>query len=847
MPNKSATATPSSHATVNTLDNGLEVIIQEDAAHPLASVQLWVRAGSIHEEAWTGAGLAHLTEHMLFKGTPTRTARQLSQSIQALGGYVNAYTSFNRTVYWIDGLADQTDGYLEILADMALRSKFDPDELKREMDVIRREMAMSNDDPSGAGQELMQATAFRRHPMRQPIIGHREVFDQVEHKDLLAFVKRHYSPNNCFIVITGDVERDTALDMVRKHFGAWKRQPYAPVMLPEEPVQKTPRENRIAFATELTRVALGWPIPGDSHEDKPALDVLAFLLGSGRSSRLFRELRDKLGLAHGVWAGAWCAAECGLFCVDAECDPADTDKTLPALRAVIDQMRSRGPAAEELDKAVRSTVAGQLRSQTTTRGQASILGNGWLASHSLEHGRVYLDAVRKLTPAKIKQVAAKYLTPETTNLVLVEPKDLAKTDKAVKRIASKRADVEKLTLPNGLTLLLGHNARLPLVSMRASFLAGVPLETEANAGVTQATAQMLLKGTKTRSADELAHILEKRGGGLQSSGDAHRLVVSAEVLKGDETLALDVMNDLLRNALMPAKQLAQVQKRQIASIREEHEDPLTVALRRARKEIFAGTPFHRTALGNEASVSALTINDCKALLKNNVTGSNGIVAVFGDIDTAKIRKQVQATFGKLPIGKRALDASYSLATNGKPAQIDLKLEKEQAVFVLGFRTVGLHHPESYALSLIDGACSDMGSRLFNRIREELGLAYYVGAQQAAVWGGGAFYFYVGTDPAKLDLAQKEMQKLIADLAKNGLRSDELERAKVTWKSSWLRAQQGNAAMADTLSWDELTGMGYERFQKLPSLIDAITIKDTKRVAAQFFGAKGAYVVRVSPR
>lgn len=845
MPSKPRSLSLASNASTHSLDNGLEIIVQEDHAHPLVSVQLWVRAGSLHEEAWTGAGLAHLTEHMMFKGTATRTAQQLSQSIQALGGYVNAYTSFNRTVYWIDGVSDKTEGYMDILADMAMRSKFDAEELMREKDVIRREMAMDLDDPNSAGQHLMQATAFRVHPLRHPIIGHREVFDQVGHADLLAFVRRHYSPNNCFLVVAGAVSREQVLEMAKKHFGAWQRQPYAPVMQPVEPPQRGARENGIKFATDLTRISLGWPIPGDAHPDKPALDVLAFLLGSGRSSRLYQELRDRRGLAHSVWAGAWSSAECGLFSVDADCNPGDTKATIQALKEVVGTMQAKGPSAAELSKAVRSTVAGQLRSLSTTRGQASSLGNGWLTAHSLDHSRLYLDAIRDLQPRDILQVARAYLLPTVSNLVLVEPQQTKAAPGKTARVEKKREQVEKVVLRNGMTILIGQNPRLPLVSVRASFLAGVLAEKDQNAGVTQVTAQMLLKGTRNRSADVLANVMEKHGGSLHAHGDAHRLWVASDVMKGDEELALDVIADVFRDATLPPGQLALVKKRQVASIREELEDPLTAALRRARAEIFSNTPFHRTALGSETSVNSLKIGDSRALLRDHVAGKNGIVAVFGDVDARAVKKQIEATLGKLPAGQRHFGDQRALPHHGKPGTWELKMDKEQAILVIGFRTVGLHNADSYVLSMIDEACSDMGSRLFNRIREELGLAYYVGTQSFMAYGAGAFYFYVGTDPAKLDLAQKEMQLQIADLAKRGLQADELDRAKTTWRSNWLRAQQGNGALADSLSWDELNGLGHEHFEKLPGIIEAVDASAVKRVSKQFF--RDPFVVRVIPK
>ncbi len=834
--------TPVLHA----LPNGLDVIVQEDHANPLVAVQVWVRAGSIHEGAWSGGGMAHLCEHMLFKGTATRSSSEISQAIQALGGYVNAYTSFNRTVYYIEGLAENVEGYLEILADMVQRSRFDPEELEREKDVIRREMAMDNDDANSAGQRLMQSTAFKVHPLRHPIIGHRSIFDQISHAALLDFVRKNYSPTHCFIIVTGAVSASDVFEMTAKHYGQWQRQPGEPEHLPAEPPQLSARSNTIGFPTDITRVSVGWPIPGEVHEDKPALDVLAFLLGSGRSSRLYRELRDKQSVAHNVWAGAWSAAECGMFSVDAESDPADAAKAKAGLDKVIQAMVSRGPTAAELEKAIRATVASQCRALVTTRGQAANLGHGWLVAHSLDYGTRYLESIRALTPASIKQVAARYFRPDRANTVIVEPISEAATAITTAGSVQTRLPVEKLVLPNGLTVLLGENHRLPLVSIRASFLAGVLAETDAAAGVTQVAAQLLLKGTSTRSADELASIMEERGGSLNASGDAHRLMLSSELLAGDEKLALELIHDLVSSPTLPKAALEAVKKRQLASIREEQEDPLTVALRLARRHVFAGTPFARTALGTLESIPSLGVAQCRSHLKNALTGGNGVLSVFGDFDPKAIKKHISLTLGKLPKGPRKLQNCRALPVLGKAGSWQQKLEKEQAVLVVGFRTVGLHDERSYVLSMIDEACSDMGSRLFNRIREELGLAYYVGAQTFLAYGAGAFYFYVGTDVKKLALAKKELLAQIADLAKNGLQADELERAKVTWKSSWLRAQQGNGAMADTHAWDELNGMGYEHFQRLPGIIEAITPAKIKQVASQFFSAKQAFITEVIP-
>ncbi len=836
---------PRLDARVHTLPNGLEIILREDHEHPLVSVQVWIRAGSIHEENWTGAGLAHCVEHMLFKGTASRSAEDITRDIQERGGQVNAYTSFNRTVYWIDGLAEHAADYLAVLADMVRHTKLDPEELAREQDVIRREMAMDHDDPDSTLHHLMQAAAFRRHPLRHPIIGHREVFDQVTHADVAAFIARHYVPNNCFVVIAGAINSKKILKDAESLLGGWARRRYEPVLLPAEQPLKGRREEFRPFPTDLARVSLGWQAPGEAHPDKAALDVIGFLLGSGRSSRLYQELREKRQIAHDVWAGAWCVQECGLFQVEAECDPADAEAARDALFEVVETLQREGPSEDELAKAVRATLTGQLRSLITTKGQAAALGNSWLISGTLDLSTQYLQAIRALTPERVRDVARHYLPPENVCAVGVGPQPKAKKTASRRQTARAGAgEVQRFDL-DGLTLLVQPNPRLPLVSIRAQFLGGVLVETDRDAGVTLASSQLLLKGTASRDAARIQSELENLGGHLQCTADAQRRLLGADVMRGDEATALDLLADLVLRPALPEKGLALVKRNQIASIREEREDPLTVALRRARAEIFAGKPFARTALGTEGSVNALDAAACRRSLARTLNRENGVISVFGHIDPAAVRDQVAAAFHDLPHGKSAFDPKRALTSRAKPGRWEEKLDKEQAVLVIGFRTVDLHHADAPALRLIDEACSDMGSRLFNRIREELGLAYYVGAQAFSVLSGGAFYFYVGTAPHQLEQAEAEMLTLIRDLAENGLAPDEIDRARTTWKSSWLRAQQGSGALADITGWNELNGLGYDYFRSLPAVMSALTPDQIQAAARTWLHPRNAFVARVA--
>jgi zinc protease len=313
------------------LPNGLTLILKSDRSAALASVQVWVKTGSIHEGEHLGAGLSHYLEHMLFKGTSRRAGREISATVQAHGGYINAYTTFDRTVYYIDLPSEHTNVAIDILADAVLRSTLPADETAKEKDVILREIAMTKDEPDSRLWDALFSTAFREHPYRQPIIGHRDVFSAVTHQDLLDYYRARYVPNNLVVVIVGDIDLAATRAAVETHFGAAPRVKIAPVYVPDEPMQLAPRSLHRFEDVELTRGALTWPIPGLTHEDAPILDLLATVLGGGDSSVLWQEIREKTGLVHSVDASAWNPGSSGLFCISFT---ADADKRVAAVHAI---------------------------------------------------------------------------------------------------------------------------------------------------------------------------------------------------------------------------------------------------------------------------------------------------------------------------------------------------------------------------------------------------------------------------------------------------------------------------------------------------------------------------------
>src|SRR5205807_1449702 len=270
---------PPSTAQKWILPNGLTIIVQEDRSAPVASVQAWCATGSIYEDQHLGAGLSHILEHMLFKGTKTRSTNEIAQKIQGVGGYINAYTSFDRTVFWIDVPKDGVSTALDILADAMVNSTLPPEEYQKEQEVIRREFAMGMDDPDRMTGLLLFATAYQRHPYRFPVIGELEIYNQLTQEQVMQYYKTRYVPNNLTFIVVGDVDAEKVRQQLADLFKPYSEKSLKPLFIPTEPPQLGRREVHQEFATELTHLSLAWHIPEVTNPDVPALDLFSTMLG----------------------------------------------------------------------------------------------------------------------------------------------------------------------------------------------------------------------------------------------------------------------------------------------------------------------------------------------------------------------------------------------------------------------------------------------------------------------------------------------------------------------------------------------------------------------------------------
>jgi zinc protease len=402
------------------LPNGLTVAVAESHTSDVVTLNAWVKVGS-RDETDEINGAAHFVEHLLFKGTRRRKPGEMSREVESLGGQFNASTSFDFTQYYIVGASRFFDRMLDIQADALMDSIFEPMEVDRERTVVLQELALVDDSPSRSGYNQLYATLYRAHPYSRAVGGKRAIIQRMTRDELYGFYRAHYGPANVTLVVAGNVASAEVIAQVRRLLGAWRHpvQPKAaaPVDPPPAEIRRVVMERDVRAATLL----LGWIGADVRNPDHYALDILAAILGQGRSARLARSLRDRQQIVQSVNVGFGTSIDPGVFVISAVADPSQAGRVEPALLAELAAVRTEGVTDEELDRAKTLIEMDTRVSQHTSRGTASALGYAATIA-TLEYHQTYPDRIRTVTRADVQRAAARYLDPQRYAIVIVQPR-----------------------------------------------------------------------------------------------------------------------------------------------------------------------------------------------------------------------------------------------------------------------------------------------------------------------------------------------------------------------------------------------------------------------------------------
>ena len=596
--------------------------------------------------------------------------------------------------------------------------------------------------------------------------------------------------------------------------------------------------------TQLSQIHLAWHIPAVTHPDVYPLDVLAIVLGQGNSSRLYRELRQKRGLVLGIDAGSYTPGYPGIFVIEATADPAKREAAIAAIREQVKQLAEQPITEEELRKAIKMSTSAHLDRLKTMQGQASDIGQNEFLVGDPNFSEVYLENLRKVTRDDLQRVIQTYFTDDNLTITTLNPPGTLPKPSATTTAKTEIA-IKKFVLPNGIRLLVREDPKLPLVDFHAILKGGVLAETDANNGLSKLTARMLLKGTKTRTAEQIAETMESVGGNISHYSSNNSFGIAAQSLSEDFDRTLDLLSDVLQNPTFPEDMLTRERAVQISEFKAEQDQILRKGLQALREAMFSQHPYRLNPLGNSNVLARLTRADLADFQHRYIVPNNLVLTVFGNVNAEEVRKKVEAKFGAMKSAKLEFPSVGPETLRADARKVE-NVPKEQAVLLIGYSGTDIFGKDRYALELLSEAYTGLASKLFHRLRDELGLCYYVGASQLLGLDPGYFAFYVGTTPQNVGTCEKEIFAELEKLEANGLSDEELTRAKNGLIGQRRIHMQDNSELSLLVGTDELCGLGYDNFQTLDDKYRAVTLDEIKRVANQYFAHKAHAVIVVTP-
>ncbi|MBM4338847.1 MAG: insulinase family protein [Deltaproteobacteria bacterium] len=830
-----------------TMENGLKVLLQENRNVPVVAMQIWVKVGGADEKD-EEAGISHFIEHMIFKGTEKRKVGEMAKEIESLGGSINAYTSYDQTVFHITIASRYADIALDILSDAIQRSTFDPAEFEKEREVILEEIRMGEDDPSRKLFKQTMATAFHRHPYGRPIIGYEKTIKGMTREMMISFFKRWYTPDHILFVAAGDFDTKEMEGKVREAFKGFGKGPVTIPQRPKEPEQKEVRPKLTFGNFKDTYLHMAVPIDSFVHEDTPGIDVFAQILGGGETSRLVQKVKLEKGLVHSIYASSYTPKEPGLFMIGATLAAENLEKAIEEILKEVNRLILEGVTAEELHR-VRVNVESELiYDKQTVQGQARKIGYYEATTGDVEFEKRYIQRINLLQSDDIRRIGDQYFKPYRWNISLLSPNEKADVIKQVSlnTVIAKPGTPEsaipqkgpsrasKTTLSNGMRLIVKENRNNPIVSVQVSMLAGVRYEEEATNGINQFMAVMITKGTEKQTNLEIAKKVERMAGSLSGFSGYNSFGLSFTFLSQHFDEALALLGEVMRQPSFDSDEMEKRRRPILASIRRQEDDLSRTVFRLFRKALYEKHPYRMDSIGTLDSVQRITQKDLKDYYRRIAVPENMVFTVVGDVDINQAVQAVQKEFGKLSKGNFVHPEVVQEPPLQNTRKSEVFKEKEQAHFVLGFLGPTLQSMDRYAIEVMDAALSGMGGRLFYELRDKESLAYALAFIGNVNLDPGYICVYMGTHPDKLDKAIESVLRELKKVKEEGLTLDEVERAKRYLIGNFEIGLQTNGAQASRMSTDELYDLGFNYYEKYPDEIKKVSKEDVHRVAKGYF-------------
>jgi len=834
---------------VAVLENGMVAIIKKYPLAPVAAVRLYVRTGSIYEQDHLGSGISHLFEHLLAGGaTKNRTEKQSRETIQQIGARYNAFTSKAMTCYYLTVPAQHVGTALNLIADWVTRPIFPQEDFEREWGVVQRELEMGASDPDRQLHQIFDELRYKIHPARFPIIGHQSVLQQLTRQQILDYYHQKYVPDNSVLVIAGDINTEQMLQAVKKEFADFKRKSPPQSPLPAEPDLTAPRQIVRLFPAMQgpAKMILAFPSFHLQHPDLYALDTLASILGQGKSSRLYQSLREDKQLVLSInamnstpnWAD-------GSFYIMSQLDPENVPAVKRALWQEIENIKYEPVQPDELARAKRQLQVGHIRSHQTAEQVAASMAEDYLATGDPHFSDHYVENMQAVTVEMVQKAAQKYLLPQKQLTAVITPKPLPPDQSQTLKTAAA-SKIKKITLENGLTVLLKRDSSVPLVNMRLYVLGGLLDETDENNGLTNLMVKLSLKATQNYSTTDIVDYFDSVGGLIVTGAGNNTYYYVAEVMPQDLQKAMEIYREVILKPTFPTDQLEKVKTLNLAAIQQLNNSWRGQARRFFREKFFINSPYRRTWLGKTDTVSAITPDQLRQFHNTSTVATRAVLAVFGDINLNDAETLIRRHFSDMPKGAAFNYDRFKPEPPLKEARRFIqKTQKPGAIVYLGFPGFKFTHiQDRYPMEVLMEIVGSTNGWLFEKLRG-MQLVYYAWAYS---FPGLTHSYIAATAQCEADKVPQVVQvaQEILQQAKTGqITSEQLDLAKNNRLNAKIMDKLTIADAAETAALDELYGFGYDWSAGYADRIMAVTLDDVKKVAQKYLSAPSTLTVITS--
>jgi zinc protease len=824
------------------LKNGLTLLVHQQPGVEVVSAQVFVRAGSVLEGKYMRAGLSHYLEHIVAGGTTRSfTEEQAKERIKAMGGSTNAYTSYDRTVYYINTGAGHWQDALDLLLSYVSENVVDAREVAREKQVIQQEMKLGESKPNTELWRLFVQTAYQKNPVRYPVIGYEEVFVQQSREALLDYYQQRYQPENVIVALSGNVQAPEVLQFVAEKTKNFVRRNSDPVVLPEEPLQGSIRwEEKEVPIVRLVQAMIGFPSVNAYEKDLYALDVLAHVMGEGETCRLQCRLKEEQNKVFSVGADNWTPAFVrGQFIISVSMAPSQWPSALKDIKEEIEGFRTTPISATELDKAKKTAIAHHVFENESVSARASSLASSYLLSGNPYFDDEYVDGIRSVTAQEVQAAAQRYLVDNRMNVAVIKPPHTEVQNGAAAECPPPNIPpVELSRMNNGLKTLIKQDTNLPFVTLQLWGTGGLSLETLDRPGLSAFTAGLLTAGTKSMKKLDLLRKVENAGGEISAQSDSNTYHVSIKVLKEDFDWALDLLADIAQNAQFPQDEIEKQRQDTLIAVKRLDENWQAEVMRLFKRNYFQKTSYVNDKLGTLESVGSFTRDEIVAFYRKMVNPTHSALAIYGDMDPENARNRVQQKFGKwsgAPVENPMPDETHQI---GEDHTAEIKNEKNSSALFIGTNGLDINNAERPVLDVLTSVLSGGGSpagRIFDSLRGgDKNLVYTVSTFPFYGKNAGFFGVITQTTMDNLPKVEEAIQQNLKLLKEEPVSQSELEQAKETMLVGLKLGRETLSGQASDAALNEVLGLGWDYSQHYPDLVKAVTANQVKDLARRLF-------------